>query len=101
MDRQHADNESHEDEDKVLQKSKYVKIGFILIIAYFLWMEHRAHVIEFLPFILLAACPLMHIFMHGGHDHNHGSPGNKKMRRQGNHGTRFPWQLWSMVACYY
>jgi hypothetical protein len=78
MDQQHEDNQSHEDEDKVLQKSKYVKIGFILIIAYFLWMEHRAHVIEFLPFILLAACPLMHIFMHGGHGHHNGSSENKK-----------------------
>jgi len=90
MDQQHEDNQSHEDEDKVLQKSKYVKIGFILIIAYFLWMEHRAHVIEFLPFILLAACPLMHIFMHGGHGHHNGSSENKKMRREANHGTRFP-----------
>jgi len=27
MDQQHEDNESHEGEDKVIQKSKYVKIG--------------------------------------------------------------------------
>jgi hypothetical protein len=29
---------------------------------------HRAHVIQFLPWMLLALCPLMHLFMHGGHD---------------------------------
>ncbi len=46
-------------------------IGFLLVIAYFLWTEHRAHVIQFLPFLLLAACPLMHIFMHHGHGHGH------------------------------
>lgn len=81
MGQQHEGNENHEGEDKVLQRSKYVKIGFILIIAYFLWMEHRAHVIEFLPYLpylLLAACPLMHIFMHGGHGHHNGSSENKK-----------------------
>jgi len=42
------------------------------VIAYFLFTEHRAHVIQFLPFLLLAACPLMHLFMHGGHGHGHG-----------------------------
>ena len=75
MDHQH---ENHEGEDEVLQKYKYVKIGFILIISYFLWMEHRAHIIEYLPFILLAACPLMHIFMHKGHGDSHGNEKNEK-----------------------
>ena len=42
------------------------------MIGYFLWTEHRAHVIQFLPFLLLAACPLMHLFMHHGHGHGHG-----------------------------
>ncbi len=43
--------------------------GFVAVAAYFLWTEHRAHVIQFLPWVLLAMCPLMHLFMHGGHDH--------------------------------
>ena len=50
--------------------SKYVFIGFLLIAGYFLITEHRAHVIEFLPFVLLAACPLLHFF------HGHGSHGS-------------------------
>ncbi|QOK97367.1 DUF2933 domain-containing protein [Ralstonia pseudosolanacearum] len=54
-----------------IARSKPVLIGFLLIVAYFLWTEHRAHVIQFLPFLLLAACPLMHLFMHGGHRHGH------------------------------
>jgi hypothetical protein len=42
--------------------------GFILIVAYFLITEHRAHVVQYLPFLLLAACPLLHFFHgHGGH----------------------------------
>ena len=42
-------------------------VGFALVAAYFLWTEHRAHVIQFLPWALLALCPLMHVFMHRRH----------------------------------
>lgn len=48
--------------------SKYVFWGFVLIAGYFVITEHRAHVVQYLPFLLLAACPLMHLFHgHGGH----------------------------------
>jgi hypothetical protein len=39
---------------------------------YLLLREHRAHVLEVLPFVLLLACPLMHVFMHRGHGGHHG-----------------------------
>ena len=42
-------------------------LGFLAIAAYFLLTEHRAHVVPYLPFLLLLACPLMHLFMHHGH----------------------------------
>ena len=29
----------------------------------------QAHVIEFLPWILILGCVGMHLFMHGGHGH--------------------------------
>jgi hypothetical protein len=46
----------------------------LAIAGYFLWTEHQAHVISALPWILLAACPLLHVFMHrGGHGGHHGS----------------------------
>ncbi|QQZ39453.1 DUF2933 domain-containing protein [Pseudomonas sp. SK3(2021)] len=44
-------------------------LGFLAIIGYFLFTEHRAHVVPYLPFLLLLACPLMHFFMHRGHGH--------------------------------
>jgi hypothetical protein len=54
--------------------SRFVFFGFLAIGAYFLLTEHRAHVVGFLPFALLAACPLMHLFHHHGHGHKHGDP---------------------------
>ncbi|QFG29497.1 DUF2933 domain-containing protein [Pseudomonas umsongensis] len=42
-------------------------LGFLAIAGYFLFAEHRAHVLPYLPFLLLLACPLMHFFMHRGH----------------------------------
>jgi hypothetical protein len=45
--------------------------GFALVAAFFLLTEHRAHLMGFLPYLLLAACPLMHFFHHGRHRHHH------------------------------
>ena len=44
-----------------------VLIGFAIVAAFYLWTEHRAHLLGVLPWLLILACPLMHIFMHGGH----------------------------------
>ena len=42
-------------------------IGFLLIAGFFLFTEHRAHLLGALPFVLVALCPLLHLFGHGGH----------------------------------
>lgn len=47
---------------------------FAAIAAYYLLTEHSSHLFAALPYLLLLACPLMHVFMHGsghgrGHDH--------------------------------
>ncbi|MBI2350936.1 MAG: DUF2933 domain-containing protein [Deltaproteobacteria bacterium] len=41
-------------------------LGFIAIAAFFLWEEHKAHLLGALPYVLLLLCPLLHLF-HGGH----------------------------------
>jgi len=55
--------------DRGPARGKWVLIGFLAIAAFFLWTEHRAHVLGFLPYLFLLACPLMHLFHHGGHHH--------------------------------
>ena len=42
--------------------------GFALVALFFLYTEHRAHLFGALPYLLLAACPLMHLFHHHGRD---------------------------------
>jgi len=57
-----------------------VAIGFLLAAAFLLFSEHRVHALGYLPYLLLLACPLMHLFMHHGHGHHegHARPGNNK-----------------------
>jgi hypothetical protein len=48
-------------------RGNMVLIGFLAIAGFYLVTEHTAHLFGALPYLLLLACPLMHIFMHGGH----------------------------------
>ncbi|MEA5446962.1 DUF2933 domain-containing protein [Leptolyngbya sp. CCNP1308] len=47
-------------------------LAFLGIAAFFLFTEHLAHIIPVLPWLFLLACPLMHVFMHGGSGGHHG-----------------------------
>jgi hypothetical protein len=58
--------------------------AFALIGAYFLITEHRAHTIEYLPYALLLACPLLHL-LHG-HGHGHDEP--RRGEAQGDKGDK-------------
>lgn len=46
-------------------------LGLIGAASYFLLMEHSEHVWQYLPFLILLACPFMHMFMHKDHGHDH------------------------------
>lgn len=51
--------------------SALILFGFLVVAVVYLLTEHTVHVFGALPWLLLALCPLMHLFMHGGH----GRPG--------------------------
>jgi hypothetical protein len=90
---------TNKSEKKMLSKPNIVLIGFLIVIGYFLFTEHRAHAIASLPYLFLLACPFMHIFMHGGHNgpsshgiHKHGDDahqetqtGDRKDQQKGMH----------------
>ena len=70
------DHSQHDSEPKGFWGSRY-SIGLIVfgaVAAYFLLTEHRAHFFGALPFLILLACPLMHVFMHHGHGGHGGQP---------------------------
>lgn len=58
-----------------------------LVGGFLLFTEHRAHVLGALPYLLLIACPLMHVFMHHGHHHggqpHHGRTDGGRDERSG------------------
>jgi hypothetical protein len=46
--------------------------AFAAIAVFFLWQEHRAHLLGALPWLLLLVCPVLHLFMHRGEGHGPG-----------------------------
>ena len=75
-------NETHESghrhgPPRAAARSKWVLLAFAAIAAFFLFTEHRAHLLGALPFLLLLACPVMHFFHHRGHGGHGGEPRNK------------------------
>ncbi len=60
---QRADAHRH----RTPSRTTWVLLGFLAVAGFFLFTEHRAHLLGILPWLLLLACPLMHLFMHHGH----------------------------------
>ena len=59
-------------------RSGVVFLGFAAVAGYFLVTEHWAHIVPYLPFLLVLACPLMHLFHHG-----HGGHGGDESSKHG------------------
>ncbi len=54
-----------------LKPKATVALVLLVITLLFLIAEHNPHLSQwrsFVPYLLVLACPLMHLFMHGGHD---------------------------------
>ncbi len=79
------DHQSHASHNRN-SRFNWILIGFLAVAGYFLVMEHKAHlqgVLTYLPYLLLLACPLMHLFMH----HDHGGHGEQPSQK-GNQGEQ-------------
>lgn len=72
-------------EPRVHSRSWWAFAGFVAIAAFFLFTEHRAHLFGALPFLLLLACPFLHMFGHGGHGSHGGHGGQNTAHARGGH----------------
>lgn len=81
----------HPDTPRRFNAFPWVLCGLLLIIAFFLFTGHSAHVFGILPWLLILACPFMHLFMHGSHGHGHGeehdgsAESDRKLPPEGGH----------------
>ena len=69
-------NDTQAGEETYVPRIRFVWVFwvFLSIGLVFMALEHRAHLYGALPYLLLLACPLMHLFMHHGHG-GHGGHG--------------------------
>lgn len=70
-------------------RSWIVLIGFLAAATFFLWEEHRAHLLGILPWAILLLCPILHLFMHRGHGgHGGAEDGGSYAGHDPEHGRR-------------
>lgn len=60
-------------------------LALVGVVTLYLLTEHLQHTLGALPWLILLACPLLHVFMHRGHSHGHGQPGERTTTGQGDH----------------
>ena len=68
-------------------RSGLVLLEFLAIAAFFVLTEHTAHALGALPYLLLLACPLLHL-LHGGHGRGHGGHGGAHDSHDGDKSRR-------------
>ena len=49
---------------------QWVFAGFAAMAILLVGFEHRVHLLAWLPWLILLACPIMHLFMHKHHGLN-------------------------------
>lgn len=75
-----TEHSQHTGSQKSIWKNPLVIIC-LAALGYWLYTYHSQHLLGWLPYFILLLCPLMHIFMHGGHGHGT----SKKSQDQGTH----------------
>jgi hypothetical protein len=65
-----------------------VSLAFSAVAVFLLLSEHRAHFLGALPFLLLALCPLLHMFMHSGHGGHAGHSDQRSAKLQDTTGDK-------------
>ncbi len=72
--------------------SRVAFIAFAVVALGLITYEHRLHTLGVLPWLLILACPLMHLFMHhghgghAGHDRGDRGPGEIQPKKEADNG---------------
>lgn len=80
---------SHHDQaerKRLRYRFELVLLAFLAIAAFLLFSEHRAHVLGGALWLLILACPILHLFMHAGHGaHRSRNTGRASEERRSEH----------------
>lgn len=83
------DNSSHGHESWIFSRTGIATVVALAVIGFLIYTGHSAHLLGFLPYLLILSCPLMHVFMHGGHHgHHHNHEPDKKPSDQPSQGEK-------------
>ncbi len=53
--------------------------SLVAVVLFFVLWEHWGHALGLLPYLVLLACPIMHLFHgHGGHGHHRSASDEEK-----------------------
>lgn len=63
----HEHSEGSASESWLFSRTGIATIVAVSVLSFLIYQGHGAHLLGFLPYLLILSCPLMHIFMHGGH----------------------------------
>ena len=79
----HSSHRTPQQASFLTSRAGLVFIGFLAIVGTLLFTEHRAHVLGVLIWLLVLACPLLHMFMHGGHGGHDEHAGHNDPEKRG------------------
>jgi hypothetical protein len=97
---QHSDSDNHQHRESWLfSRTGVVTVCALAILGFLVYTGHSAHLLGLVPYLFILACPLMHVFMHGGrhhhaakddgksesHEHGGGCCGDSDHENHGNH----------------
>ena len=74
----HENTESNNGQSWLLSRTGIATLVAVSILGFLIYEGHGAHLLGYLPYLLILACPLMHIFMHGGHGGHGGGHGGDR-----------------------
>ena len=63
-------NTSDSETSWLLSRTGIVTVVAVSVLGFLIYQGHGAHLLGIAPYFLLLLCPLMHIFMHRGHQRN-------------------------------